>query len=168
MMPTLEQRIAALEDIENIKRLKHSYCYIADAGTRDARKMEDFAELFVEDAWVDFDFMGVHKGRHAVLSFYKDQVANILSYSAHMLTNPLIDLDGDRATGKWYVLVPNIFRAVNLATWLQGVYTEEYVKVDGRWKWQSITVRFDHITPYEQGWAKQPMLDLGFLGGTGS
>ena len=159
-MPTLEERVAALEDIESIRRLKYTYPYIADAGVRDASKMQAFADLFVEDAWIDFDFMGVHKGRKAVMAFYSDQVANILSYSAHMLTNPLIDLDGDKATGQWYVIVPNTFRATNQATWLQAVYTEEYVRVGGAWKWKSITVRFDHIAPYEQGWAKQPMVDL--------
>ena len=82
-MASLEQRIAVLEDIENIKRLKATYCYLADSGCKDRRKMDGFDELFVEDAWIDFDFMGIHKGKAAVLSFYKDGVANFLAYSAH-------------------------------------------------------------------------------------
>jgi len=162
----IEQRITLLEDIENIKRLKATYCYLVDSSFADKSKLDCFDKLFVDDAWVDFDFMGMHKGKEAILSFYRDVIAEILSYTAHQVTNPLIDVDGEQAAGQWYVLVPMTFRQTGQAVWLQGRYSEEYVKLGGQWRWKSITARFDHIAPYEEGWSKSPMPDLSFLGVT--
>jgi len=86
---------------------------------------------------------------------YKDLVASSLSYSAHMVSNPIIEVDGEKATGDWYVLVPCTGRAQNVAAWIQGRYEEEYVKENGEWKWKSITARFDHITPFDEGWSER-------------
>jgi len=159
LVENLEQRITRLEDVESIKRLKATYCYLVDSGLDDSSQMDAFEPLFANDIWVDFDFLGTHKGKAAVLYFYQG-IADLLSYSAHQLTNPLIDVTGDRATGQWYVLVPMTFRKTGRAVWLQARYDEEYLKLDGRWLWQSITARFDHISPYEEGWSKTPMIDL--------
>jgi len=77
-----------------------------------------------------------------------------------MVSNPIIKVDGETATGKWYVIVPCTFRQTSQAVWLQGRYDEEYVKISGEWYWKSITAIFDHITPFEDGWAKMRMVSL--------
>ncbi len=159
MPATLEQRIGILEDIESIKKLKASYCYLADAGMQDANLMEDFADLFVPDIWVDFEFLGTYHGKESVVAFYRNQVAALLSYSAHMVTNPRIEVKGDLAEGDWYVIVPLTVRDTGQAAWLQARYQEQYQKIDGYWKWRSITARFDHITPFDQGWSKTRLMD---------
>lgn len=159
MTQTLEQRVAILEDIESIKKLKATYCYLADAGMGDAAMMELFGHHFTDDIRVDFEFLGKYQGRASVIAFYRDQVAQLLSYSAHMVTNPRIEVNGNEACGEWYVLVPLTLRETQQAAWLQARYQEEYAKQDGCWKWRSITARFEHITPFEEGWAKVRIMD---------
>ena len=159
-MPTgLERRITVLEDIEKLKKLKASYCYLADAGMKDASVMETFGDLFTEDIWVDFEFLGSYHDKDAVVSFYRDQVASLLSYSAHTVTNPRIEIDGNSGIGEWYVLVPLTVRKTGQAAWLQACYVEEYRKIGSDWKWSSITARFEHITPFKQGWDEVPIMD---------
>ena len=114
---------------------------------------------WVDDCWADFGPFGVHRGKDAVAEFYRKTVPAILSYSAHMVTNPIIDVDADTATGKWYVFVPCTVQSNNEAAWLQAKYDEAYVKQNGIWRWKSITARFDHITPFDEGWVKKQMVD---------
>jgi hypothetical protein len=158
MMTDIEKRIAVLEDIEAIKKLKATYCYLVDAGVAgDTSKLDELMTFFAEDATADFDFLGVHEGKEAVTAFYKEVVPAAISYSAHMATNPIIEVEGNQAVGSWYFLVPATGKAENKAVWIQGRYKEEYIKIDGEWKWKTLTARFDHITPFEEGWAKTPM-----------
>lgn len=159
MESTIEKKLTILEDIESIKKLKYLYCYLVDAGIAgDESKMDELITHFTDDAWIDFSEFGIHRGKDAVAKFYKEAVAQDLSYSAHMVSNPIIEVDGDKAEGKWYVFVPCTFRATDTPVWLQGKYEEEYVKVEGEWKWKSMTTRFDFISPFEEGWVKTRMI----------
>ena len=156
----LLKRVTALEDLEAIKRLKRTYCYIADdAINGNPAAWNDLMSRWVDDCWADFGPFGVHRGKEAVASFFTNTVSGFLSYSAHMVANPIIDIDGDTATGRWYVDVPCTLRAPDRAAWLQAKYDEEYVKVGGAWKWKSITARFDFLSPFEEGWVKTPMIE---------
>lgn len=157
METALEKRIAVLEDIEAIKQLKATYCHLVDDGIGgDMARMDELMGLFAEDAWIDFgtaEAPDVHRGRDAVTKFYKEFVCGALSYSAHIVANPLITVNGETASGRWYVFVPCTMRDTNAAVWLAGKYREEYVKINGRWKWQSMTFRAEIQTPYEgAGW----------------
>lgn len=157
-MPTTRDtaaRLQILEDIEAIRRLKASYCYLVDAAVAgDPGKWDEFMTHFVDDAWIDFEMFGRHEGKQAIGRFYRELVGSSLSYSAHMVGNPLIEVEGPTARGSWYVHVPVTIRPRNEAAWLQGRYQEEYLKVDGQWRWRSITTRFDFITPYDEGWVR--------------
>lgn len=161
MPDDLEKRIRALEDIESIKKLRAMYCYLVDAAAAgDASKWDELLTHFTDDAWADFGLLGRHEGKEAVSRFYKEIVASNLSYSAHMVSNPIIEVDGDRATGKWYVHLPCTGKAQNMAGWIQGRYDEEYVRQNGEWKWKSITTTFDFITPFDEGWVKTPFAPI--------
>ncbi|UCD56104.1 MAG: nuclear transport factor 2 family protein [Candidatus Hydrogenedentota bacterium] len=161
MTDKLEERITVIEDTESIKKLRARYCYLVDdAVAGDTAKWDEFMTHFVDDSWIDFELLGRHEGKEAVGKFYREVVASTLSYSAHMVSNPIIEVDGDEAQGRWYVHVPLTGRAEDMAGWLQGRYEEEYVKVNGQWKWKSITARFDFITPYDEGWAKTRIVSM--------
>jgi hypothetical protein len=163
-MPTTldtADRLQILEDIEAIRRLKALYCFLVDAAVAgDLAKWDDFMTHFVDDAWIDFEGFGRHEGKQAVGRFYRDLVGASLSYSAHMVSNSLIEVEGASARGSWYVHVPVTIRPTNQAAWLQGRYQEEYVRVDGQWKWKSISTTFDFITPYDQGWVQARLVAL--------
>ena len=162
MSKSVEERMQILEDIESIKRLKASYCYWADAGTAgDASGMDELIDHFTDDEpWADFGPFGVHKGKEAVGAFYREVVVSTLSYSAHMVANPIIDVEGSKAKGRWYVDVPCTLRGAEIPLWLQAKYDEEYVKEGGKWKWKSITCAFDFVTPIDEGWVKTPMISM--------
>ncbi len=61
----LERRIKVLEDIEEIKRLKHRYCAYCD----DSYDADALADLFTEDAVWDGGERGRNDGREAIREF---------------------------------------------------------------------------------------------------
>ena len=155
----IEKRLAVLEDIEAIKKLKSLYCYLADAGINgDVAKMDELMTYFADDAWIDFgtaEAPDVHKGKEAVTQFYKGFVCEALSYSAHMVANPIIEVQGETAKGRWYVFVPCTVKETNSASWLFGKYEETYVKLDGQWKWSSMIFRAEFNSAYDgKGWVE--------------
>jgi hypothetical protein len=160
MQSEIEKRVMVLEDIQAIKKLKSLYCYLADEGiNKDVSKMDELMTYFTDDAWIDFgtaDAPDVHKGKEAVRKFYKVNVIEVLSYSAHMVINPVIEVDGDKAKGRWYVFVPCTMRETNSASWLFGKYEEEYVKVNGQWKWSSMIFRSEFTSLFAgEGWVQK-------------
>ena len=154
----LGQRIKLLEDIEQIRRLKALYCHLADAAYQDPTKWSDLVAHFVDESWLDFDDYGVYRGKQEVSRFFTEVTHSFLSYAAHMVANPLIDVNGNDAVGRWYFHCPATVRSSATAIWVEGRYIDEFVRREDGWKWKSITCRFDFITPYDDGWVKTPFL----------
>jgi hypothetical protein len=147
----LEHRIRVLEDIESIKKLKAMYCYLVDA-----EKWDELYTHFADAARVDFGPFGSFEGHEGLKNFFGGVVAGSLSFAMHMVHDPIIEIKGNRATGKWYFEVPATARAENRAVWLAGMYEEEYVKEAGEWKFDLIKAKFNYATPYDEGWVKTP------------
>jgi hypothetical protein len=134
-------------DTEAIKKLKATYCYLCDE-----RRFEEVIDLFTEDARLDFG--GVYyEGRQGMEAFFIQLLPAQLSFSMHMVHNPIVEVDGDTAKGKWYFEAPTTFKPDNKAFWLAGIYEEEYVRNGAEWKIASLKAIFHYTAPYEQGWA---------------
>jgi SnoaL-like domain len=131
----------ALEDVEEIKQLKARYAAACD-NNYDA---DAIAALFTEDAVWDGGSLGLAEG-HAPEFF---------PFAIHNVMNPVIEVDGDRATAQWYLLQPATMAKENQAVWLSAAYRDEYVRVGGRWMFKHLKVTANFLTPYEAGWAKQ-------------
>ncbi len=155
-MEELLARVQVLEDIEAIKKLKATYCYLCDAGLADERVCDELLSHFCDDASVDFGMGSTsqYEGKAALKTFFGTVVPAAVSFCMHMVHNPIIDVQGDRATGKWYYEAPTTDAATNSAQWMTGIYEEEYVRENGVWKFASIRTRWKYISPYDQGWAK--------------
>ena len=95
----LERRIKVLEDVEEIKRLKHHYCAVCD----DNYDADAIASLFTEDAVWDGGLWGKFEGREAIRGFFLE-APQILPFAIHMVLNPIIEVNGDSAKGTWYLL----------------------------------------------------------------
>lgn len=150
----LERRIRRLEDVEAIKVLKARYCACCD----DEYDVEGLASLFVEDAvWDGGERFGRHAGLEAIRAFFSGSPRRV-PFAIHHVTNPIIEVDGDRATGQWYLFQPCTRAEGNRAVWLAARYHEEYVRVAGEWKFKAIKVSPSFYTPFDQGWAKQRFL----------
>jgi limonene-1,2-epoxide hydrolase len=148
-MPSLEDRIAILEDIEAIKKLKARHCAVAD----DNHNLEEMTKLFVPDGIWEGEGIGKHQGHAAIRALYQ-RFQERISFSQHHVTNPIIEVDGERAKGTWYLFGPFTLRRGNRAMWLAAVYEEEYVKISGEWKFQHVRAIGRMAAPYETGWAK--------------
>jgi hypothetical protein len=149
----LAKRVQRLEDIEEIKKLKAQYCAYCD----DNYNPEGLASLFIEDGvWDAGEGFGRHVGHAAIKAFFTS-VSKDITFAAHTVLNPMIDVQGDRATGKWYVLMPATLKGTQ-AAWLLGKYDEEYVRVKGTWKYRGLKANILFFSPYEKGWATQPFV----------
>ena len=152
MMTTeeLERRITVIEDIEAIKRLKARYCAVCD----DNHNPDEITKLFAIDGIWEGEGIGTHPGHAAIRALFQSFQERI-SFSQHNVMNPIIEVDGDRAKGSWYFLGPFTFRRGNRAMWLAARYEEDYVKVNGEWKFKHLRAIGRMTAPYETGWANR-------------
>ena len=148
-MAELEKRLTRMEDIEAIKQLKARYCDICD----DDHNPDRITTIFVEDGiWEAGDF-GKGQGHSAIRELFQG-FQKMISFSQHMVMNPIIKVDGDRAVGTWYFLGPFTFGKTT-AKWQAVRYEDDYVKVNGEWKFQHLRAHVRMATDYETSWAKQ-------------
>lgn len=152
----LEARIKVLEDIEEIRKLRATYCFLCDAGLDKDGNLDKLLSHFTENARLQFGPGAPIQGREGHKAFFGATVTGAVSFCMHMVHNSFITVDGDKADGTWYFEAPTTTRAEHKAQWMAGTYIEEYVREDGEWKFDSIKAVFNYITPYEDGWAKTP------------
>ena len=76
--------------------------------------------------------------------------------------NPIIEVDGDDATGEWLLFqpctIPGSDGDDDRALWLAATYHDRYRRVDGDWMIAAMVIDLAFFTPFEVGWAKQPFL----------
>lgn len=51
-----------------------------------------------------------------------------LPFFIHMVTNTLIELNENKAHGKWYFNVPSTHKPTNQAIWILGTYENDLVR----------------------------------------
>lgn len=140
----LESRIRKLEDWQSIVELRSKYCFYFDQ--RDAAA---FANLFTESGRLSVT-KGTFTGRNEITAYVEELATNEAKWEAHMSHNPLIDIDGDEATGKWYYEVPVVWED-GTAGWSQGAYNEQYRRVDGDWKFDRVEIESNYRADYHDG-----------------
>ena len=130
-----------LEAIELIKQLKARYFRFLDTGNQ-----EGLESVFTKDATAHF--IGGHydidvQGRDKLLKFYAYSFTEE-KFGMHNGHHPEISVDGDNATGLWYL--QDIFINLEENTTVMGsaIYEDTYIKVDGEWKIKT--------TNYERLW----------------
>jgi ketosteroid isomerase-like protein len=133
-----------LEDIEAIKQLKAEYCYAMDEN-----RLNDLVNLFTEDAICDFEpYFGIARGRSEILRKFQEVEDDRLAGSPlaiHAVTNPLIRVEGDHATGKWYLLDCIIRQGEPRPLRIIARYDEQYRRVNREWKIQHEKIIFFHV-----------------------
>ncbi len=148
------EKLQWLFDVEQIKQLKHRYCAYCD----ERYDPDGIASLFVEDGIWDGGPFGTYEGRDAIHAFFAN-ASNLISFANHYVTNPVIEVDGDTATGRWDLWQPMVSEPDTTACWLVAKYREEYVRRDDTWMFRSLTVDVKALSPYEQGFAKQRFME---------
>ena len=149
----LEARVSKLADIHEITLLKARYATACD-NNYDA---DAIAELFTDDAVWDGGSFGKAEGRENIRRFFR-HARQVFPFAIHHVFNPQIVVDGDRATGQWYLIQPATREPKPQAVWLAAVYHDEYVRIGNRWLFKHLRVNSNFLTTYEEGWAKKRFL----------
>ena len=152
----IEQRLLRLEDIEDIRQLKARYCKYCD----DNYDADALASVFTEDAvWDGGTTFGVARGREAIRKHFRGASKRV-TIARHQVMNPVIEVDGDEATGHWLLFQPctNAGPDGEQAMWLAATYADGYRRVDGEWLISATTIDVAFFTPFDQGWVDQRFL----------
>ena len=149
-MKTLEDRLRVLEDLEELRKLKARYAAACD-NHYDA---DAIAALFTDDAVWDGGTLGIAEGRAAIRKFFA-RASEFFPFAMHNVMNPMIEIDGDRATAVWNLLQPATMAKGNQAVWLAATYHDEYARTGDGWRFARLTVRTHFLTPYDEGWARK-------------
>ena len=116
-----------MSDVEEIKALKYRYVRHLDL-----KQWDDFAECFVPEATADY--AGLAFGDAAALVDYMRQNLGPGLISMHHLHHPEISVDGNAASGVWYledtVLAPDLDFGLSGAAF----YDDEYVRTSAGWR----------------------------------
>ena len=126
----LGKRIQVLKDIEEIKNLHRDYIF--------AHNNEDWDKMI--DCFTDTAVLEVVNdkatGKKEIASFFWDNVAkNEKAKGAHILIQPVINVEGETASGHW--IMEHFFYELpekERVSWGQGRYYCEYTKKNGKWK----------------------------------
>jgi ketosteroid isomerase-like protein len=148
-------KVRWLADIEEIKQLKARYAAACD----DDYQADALAEMFTEDAIWDGGFMGYAKSKDAIRNFFAN-ASNIVGFAVHGIGNPLIEIDGDHATGRWYLHQPMTMKDSDQCFWFCAQYNDVYQRTPDGWKFEHVLVIPRAFTPYEEGFGKTLMADL--------
>jgi hypothetical protein len=147
----LESRIKRLEDLEEIKQLMSLYCYHAD--NRDGA---NWSQVFTEDGVFETDIYGTYEGRATI------RALEHRSFAIHYNTNPIIDIDGDKAVGRWLLLMPCSFDdqfGGKRAVWAAAKYVNDLARVNGKWLFKRVRLKSIMWTPFDQGWEEDRFID---------
>ena len=157
---TLEARLDRLESIEAIKKLKAVYCMYCDA----KYDPDGICSLFTEDGvWDGGASFGRYQGQEQIRKFFAG-ISGQIVFAAHLVLNPIITVDGDQACGRWWLHMPctTINEAGNPeGRWLLSEYDEEYVRIDGNWKFKRLRLDVKYYVPHLQDWAMASIKDGG-------
>jgi hypothetical protein len=114
-------------DVHAIKQLKYRYLR-----TLDLKQWDEFAECFLPEVTGDYAGL-VFENRDALVSYMRENLGEGL-ISMHHAHHPEVDVDGDRATGRWYledkVIVPEFDFVLEGAAF----YTDQYVRTPNGWR----------------------------------
>ncbi len=151
----LERYLTVLHDIEAIKQLKAEYCDICD----DNHNQDRIVTIFTEDGIWEGQGIGRAQGHAEIRQLFKS-FAERISFSQHNVFNPRIAVNGNQAHGRWNFLGPFTFRKGNRQLWLAARYEDDYVKVNGQWKFKHLRAFGLMAAPYEEGWASRATVDV--------
>lgn len=117
----------SVADRLEIQEVLARYSHCIDRGRWDA-----LVELFTEDCRLDLSqVLGLYEGRDGLKKF-GETLAPLGLFMRHLVTNVVIEGDGERARVECYVDAVTGTQASPSRT--TGFYEDELVKQNGRWK----------------------------------
>jgi ketosteroid isomerase-like protein len=144
-LAAIETRIQTLEDLEAIKQLQYRY-----KNAFMQARWDEVIDCFSEDATLDIkpDGTNVGKGMAEVKRQFGNMAKAHVGSETDFMYHPIISVNGNKAGGTW--MVTDTMHIKNQGEqYIYGIYTVEYVKVDGKWKISLLRHRHRKIEPAE-------------------
>ncbi len=143
--------MGVLEDVYEIEKLKARYADAVDGGWTGTKAHDPDAvvALFVPDGVWDSGDYGGGEGHDGIRAFMATGEA-IMPFAFHHITNPRIDVDGDRATARWHALL-----AVTLEGRAQlqtGIYDDVLVRTPEGWRFERLQFTLAASTSLPEAW----------------
>jgi hypothetical protein len=155
LLDAAEKRISAAEDRHSIENIQTAYGYYLATLLWD-----ELTDLFADDGTIEIAMRGVYVGKPAVrrnLDLYGQAGLDDGVLHNHMQFQPVIHVDADgqraRLRSRALSMMGNFGRG---ATWMGGMYENEFVKIDGRWKFIKDQQVNTYFAPYDIGWKNLP------------
>jgi hypothetical protein len=148
----LHHRIQLLHDRDAIENLVSMYGYYLDK-----QQWDLLTDLFSADGTLEISQRGVYVGHQSMrraLELFGPQNIEPEHVHNHIQLQPLINVapDGKRAWVRSRAL-SELGTYNRVGVWGDGVYENEFVKVNGVWKIHKDHVYTTFFTPYDPGWA---------------
>lgn len=128
----LVRDVQRLKDLEAIKRLRYAYFR-----SMDTANIDEFRELFTPDFTCRYEgssYLYEAKNRDEFVEMIADSF-NSDSAMSHMGHHPEIDiLDGENATGRWYLQDVVYKYRTNEAIYGTAIYTDRYRRTADGWR----------------------------------
>ena len=154
---TLRGQTTRLQDVEEIKKLQRAYGYYLENWMTD-----EVADLFSDSPeTVLLVHSGEFRGKEGVRRFFQPRGEDRGRrrpefFHQVMQLSPIIDIapDGERAWGRWYGFGANASPVSDgvFQGWMNGVYENEYIKENGKWKILKLGWHMYFFAPYFKGW----------------
>jgi len=125
----LADRLQRLEDLEEIRQLFIDYGHYLDSGNFGA-----YGGLFADDGEVLLGPVGRAKGPAAIEALMAKTMDGARGSSFHVVSNPIIELDGDRATSEvmWTVVARD--KQDHATVTMLGRHRDQLTRERGRWR----------------------------------
>jgi hypothetical protein len=157
---TLEDQIRILHDIEDIKKLQRAFGFYLEHWMA-----EDIIGLFADGPDTTLSVaVGEFRGKENIARFcYRGKKSNEIRENEKpeflhqvMQLSGIVDVapDGKTAKGRWYGFGANALPAEGGVApgWMNGVYENEYIKENGKWKFKKVRWCMTFNAPYMKSW----------------
>jgi hypothetical protein len=136
--PALDEQV---DVIVEIIELKSRYCWLLDDG-----ELDGLVDLFTPYAVCDLGGFGHLTGTAEIRAGYARLIESLGLPGArqHSVTNPLIEVVGTRARGRWYLLTSydlGARREQRQPVGALGRYDDEYSRQSGQWRIAGLSLR---------------------------
>jgi hypothetical protein len=160
-MGRLRTRVEATEAVLAIHELKARYADLVDRRyVRGQVADDDYVAVLAADIAATFTENGIWDGGPVLGRAYgRDEIAermrtSTLTFARHFFVKPRIQVDGDRATGRWDILSP-CTTTDGTPHWMCGYEDDDYVRTeDGAWLHQRMRLTTVFMAPATEGWHK--------------
>ncbi|MFF2050319.1 nuclear transport factor 2 family protein [Leifsonia sp. NPDC058194] len=171
----LLRRVERLEAIEEVKRLHNVYGYYMDLLLYD-----QVAPLFADDCEIRF-MGGIYRGAAGAHRLFIGNLGSTFTASQnapqrgrmgeHIMLQEVITVADDARSAKARLrhllkaglhmsvqgVEPEVRGGVQFDQWIEGgIYENEYVLVDGVWKFRKVDYQIEYFATVDGGWANTP------------